>query len=431
MPINRILATALLLFFYCSLTPPATLGQAADDQSNPNIQAMLDQVDPGTIYNLSGNLSGEWPVIINGEAYIIPTRYALSGEPIQKATQYLYQYYQDLGLDVSLHNFKYGEQMLSNVVAEKQGTVFPERIYMITSHFDDVSGTPGVDDNGSGTVAVMMAASILNQYEFGCTLRFVNFNAEEFGMVGSEHFARQAYCARENIRGVINLDMIAWNSSGSPPEFDLHALPSVPGSMEIADVFQEIVHTYGVNLIPTMGSPFISASDHASFLRFGFPAILASEDGNDFNPFYHSFGDDLDSISDFEYYTEAVKASLGTLAHMGCLVEDGWGILEGVVTENSSKTPIPNASISVNNPDWDYTFNTYTDDEGHYQLSVLEGWHNLTADGIGYAATDYEGVYITKDQSLSINLELELTSEMAIYLPLSTSSPLDPLPGCP
>ncbi len=105
MLINRSLATALLLLFYFSLTPPAAPGQAADDQSNPNIQAMLDQVDPGTIYNLSGNLSGEWPVTINGEAYTILTRYALSGEPIQKATQYLYQYYQDLGLDVSLHNF--------------------------------------------------------------------------------------------------------------------------------------------------------------------------------------------------------------------------------------------------------------------------------------------------------------------------------------
>ena len=368
MPIKRSLALALLLLLYFSLTPSAAPGQAAEDQSNPNIQAMLSQVDPGIIYNLSGNLSGERPVTINGEAYTIPTRYALSGEPIEKATQYLYQYYQDLGLDVSLHQFQYGGQMLSNVLAEKPGTVFPERIYMITSHFDSVNGTPGMDDNASGTVAVMMAASILNQYEFGCTLRFANFNAEEFGMVGSEHYARQAYCAGEDLRGVINLDMIAWNTSGSPPEFDLHALPSVPGSMELAEDFQEVIQTYELNLIPTLGNPFISVSDHASFLRFGFPAILASEDGNDFNPFYHSPDDDLESIKDFEYYTEAVKASLGTFAHMGCLVENGWGIIEGVVAEKSSKTPIPNASISLNNPDWDYSFNTYTDEEGYYQF---------------------------------------------------------------
>ena len=425
------MALALLLLLYFSFTPPAAPGKAAEDQSNPNIQAMLDQVDPGIIYNLSGNLSGEWPVTIDGETYTIPTRYALSGEPIQKTTQYLYQYYQDLGLDVSLHQFQYGGQLLSNVLAEKTGTVFPERIFMITSHFDAVYGTPGMDDNGSGTVGVMIAASILNQYEFGCTLRFANFNAEEFGMVGSEHYAHQSYCAREDLRGVINLDMIAWNTSGSTPEFDLHALPSVPGSMEIAEVFQDIVQTYGLNLIPTMGNPFISASDHASFLRFGFPAILASEDGNDFNPYYHSSGDNLDSIPDFEYYTEAVKASLGTLAQMGCLVENGWGIIEGVVAEKSSKTPIPNASISLNNPDWDYSFNTYTDEEGYYQLSILEGWHNLTVDGIGYTAANYAGLYITNGQSLNINIELEPNNEKTIFLPLSISSPHDPLPGCP
>ncbi|MES0360345.1 MAG: M28 family peptidase [Anaerolineales bacterium] len=431
MPIKRTMALALLLLLYFSLTPPAAPGQAAEDQSNPNIQAMLDQVDPGIIKNLSRNLSGEWPVAINGEAYTIPTRYALSGEPIQKTTQYLFQYYQDLGLDVSLNQFNYGGQVLSNVIAEKRGTVFPERIFMITSHFDAVNGTPGMDDNGSGTVAVMMAASILNQYEFGCTLRFANFNAEEFGMVGSEHYAHQSYCAGEDLRGVINLDMIAWNTPDSPTEFDLHALPSVPGSMEIAEVFQDIVQTYGLNLIPTMGNPFISASDHASFLRFGFPAILASEDGNDFNPYYHKVGDNLDNLPDFEYYTEAVKASLGTLAHIGCLVEDGWGTIEGVVTENNSMTPIPNTSISLNNPDWDYTFGTYTDEEGYYQLSVLEGWHNLTADGIGYTAANYAGLYITNGQSLNINIELEPTNEKTIYLPLSISSPHDPLPGCP
>jgi hypothetical protein len=230
---------------------------------------------------------------------------------------------------------------------------------------------------------------------------------------------------------VINLDMIAWNTSGSTPEFDLHALPSVPGSMEIAEVFQDIVQTYGLNLIPTMGNPFISASDHASFLRFGFPAILASEDGNDFNPYYHSSGDSLYNIPDFEYYNETIKASLGTLAQMGCLVENGWGIIEGVVAEKSSKTPIPNASISLNNPDWDYSFNTYTDEEGYYQLSILEGWHNLTVDGIGYTAANYAGLYITNGQSLNINIELEPNNEKTIFLPLSISSPHDPLPGCP
>ena len=431
MLINRALATALLLLFYISLSRPATLGQAADDQSNPIIQAMLDQVDPETIYDLSGDLSGEWPVTISDEAYTILTRYALSGEPIQKTTQYLYQYYQDLGLDVTLHNFEYGEHMLSNVIAEKRGTVFPDRIYLITSHFDDVYGTPGVDDDGSGTVAVMMAASILNQYEFGCTLRFANFNAEELGMVGSDHYARQAYCEGEDLRGVINLDMIAWNTAGSPPEFDLHAVPSVPGSAEIAESFQEVVQTYGLNLTPTMGDPFISASDHASFLRLGFPAILASEDGKDFNPYYHSSGDNLDNLPDFEYYTEAVKASLGTLASMGCLVENGWGIIEGVVTEKSTNTPIPNAMISLTNPDWGYSFDTYTDEVGYYQLSVLEGWHNLTADGIGYAAANYAGIFSTRDQSLSINIELAPTNEMVIYLPISVSSPPDPLPDCP
>jgi hypothetical protein len=427
---NRVLATALLMLIFFGLIPPAHVGRAADQQFNPGIQAILDQVDPDTLYDLSGGLSGEWPVMINGEAYPLLTRYALSGDPIQKATQYLYQYYQDLGLDVSLQNFEYGGEVLSNVIAEKRGTIFPDRIYLITSHFDDVPGTPGVDDDGSGTVAVMVAASILNQYEFGCTLRFANFNVEELGLIGSDQYARQAYCAGEDLRGVINLDMIAWNTAGSLPEFDLHAVSTVPGSMEIAESFQEVVQTYGLDLIPTLGNPFISASDHASFLKLGFPAILASEDGADFNPYYHSSGDNLDNLPDFEYFTEAVKASLGTFASIGCLVEEGWGTIEGVVTEKISNLAIANAIISITNPNWDYTFTTHTDEEGYYQLSVLEDWHDITVDGIGYAAAAQTGIYSIRDQSLTINFELDKANETAIYLPLSGSSRLKPT-GCP
>jgi len=436
MPSNRFKAVVLLLLF-CTfiLIQASNHGQASSDSSetffNPQIQAMLDQVDPGTIYTLTGDLSGEWPVPINDQTYTISTRYALSGEPIEKAAQYLYQHYQDLGLNTSFQNFTYRGQMLSNVVAEKPGTVFPERVYLITSHYDDVPSTPGADDNASGTVGVMVAASILDQFEFGCTLRFANFSAEEFGMIGSADYARQSYCAGEDLRAVINLDMIAWNTSASSPEMDLHALSSIPGSMEIADVFQDVVSTYSLNLTPTLAVPVTSSSDHSSFWRKGYPAILVSEDSDDFNPYYHSADDRLDNLQDFNYYTEMIKASLATLAHMGCLVENGWGTVTGRVTDNDTKEPITGAAISLYNPQWDYTFSTRSDSNGDYQISALDGWHDIYADGIGYALVTYSGLYVTGDQALNFDLGLEAISETATFIPLIGNGNQNSPPGCP
>jgi hypothetical protein len=434
-PLKRILLIVILMgFLSLSLTPlRATYAHVDKTIPNPLVQSMLEQVDPNRIYTLTGDLSGEWPVMIGSEPYTIVTRYAFSGEPINNAAHYLNQYYQDLGLDASLQEFTWSNHLLSNVVAEIPGTIFPGRVYLITSHYDNLPSTPpapGADDNASGAVAVMAAADILSQYEFGCTLRFVNFTAEEHGLVGSDYYAHQAYCAGEDIRGVLNLDMIGWNTLGSSPEMDLYAHPNVSGSSQIADLFHEVVANYGLNLIPTYGSPLISASDHASFWRYGFPAILAIEDLNDFNPYYHTQLDRLANLPDLDYYTEMVKASLGTFAHMGCLVETRWGTLTGQVIDTSTHSPIIGAIVSINNPQWGYTFTTTTDNQGNYAISALDGWHDLSVDGIGYVLSTFTEVYITPDQTLTLNLELEPTNEVAIYLPL-TANAMPILPGCP
>jgi hypothetical protein len=433
---NRLVVMVVILAI-CLLTP-STLGLASPSQSetsyNPLIQSMLDQVDQAVVYTQVGNLSGEWPVTIDNQPFTLNTRHALSGEPNQKATQYLNQYYQSLGLDTAYQSFTFQGLQLSNVVAQKTGTVFPERIFMITSHFDDVPVTPpapGADDNASGTVGVMLAASILNQYEFGCTLRFVNFNAEEYGMIGSKDYVQQSYCAGEDIRGVLNLDMVAWNSPQSAPEMDLHALSTIPESSAIANLFQEVVTAYGLQITPSLAEPIITGSDHFSFWRLGYPSILVTEDMDDFNPNYHSADDRLDTLQDFDYFTEMIKASLGTLAEMGCLVENGWGTVNGIVSDQINHLPIANASVSLANPEWGYTFTTRTDQNGSYQISGLQGMHTLSVDGNGYAAATYPGVMITHDKSLILDLELEPIYESIIYLPLSANLRNTPLPGCP
>jgi hypothetical protein len=277
----------------------------------------------------------------------------------------------------------------------------------------------------------MLAARILSQYDFGCTLRFVNFAAEEQGLHGSSAYTHQAYCEQQDQRGVINLDMIAWNTPQSLPEVDLHGKSSITGSVELAELFKQVVDTYDLHLHPTLASRPTYASDHANFWAFDIPAILVSEDFSDFNPNYHSQNDSLDNIPDLAYYTEMVKASLATLAHMGCLVEDGWGRLTGVVTNNETNDPIEGAQVFLHNPIWGYTFRTATSEDGTFSLSALAGEHALEVDGLQFAPSNPLTITILPGETSSQELSLSPSREQLYLLPFVGNQTTAPLPGCP
>jgi hypothetical protein len=100
------------------------------------------------------------------------------------------------------------------------------------------------------------------------------------------------------------------------------------------------------------------------------------------------------------------------------------------VTDRTTQLPIPGAAVSLSNPEWGYTFDTRTDQGGYYQFSALQGWHNLTADEFGYRV-DSSQVFITQNQSLTVNLELMPANETVMYLPLAGNGFPIPQSGCP
>jgi hypothetical protein len=292
---------------------------AAALTADPLIQQLVDSVDSATVYQYTGGLSGEWPVTVGGSSYLIATRHTYSGTSIQKATQFAGEHLAALGLDVEYHYWS--DPTYPNVIGELPGVGSPDSIVIICAHIDDMpSGSlaPGADDNASGSVAVLVAADILSQYDWHYTIRFALWTGEEQGLLGSHAYALRSYNLGEDIVGVLNLDMIAYNTIGSVRDIDLHANQSVPGTLVLADLFDDAVDAYGISLIPQIVPIGIGASDHASFTAYGYSAILGIEDLSDFNPRYHTTGDQL-QYADMGYYVEFVKASVATVAHMAGL----------------------------------------------------------------------------------------------------------------
>ncbi len=342
-------------------------------QPDPLVQAMMDQVSATVVYSYTGGLSGEWPVLVGGAPYTITTRHTDSGVPVQKATQYVGERLAARGLNVEYHTWRTGKP--PNVIGERPGLTHPENIYIICAHLDDMPSAPpapGADDNASGAVAVLIAADILTQYQWGCTLRFAFWTGEEQGLQGSAAYAQRCYNRGENILGVINLDMIAWNTPASSPDMDLHAKSSIPATLALAQLFADVIDAYDLNLIPEIIANGTGASDQASFWSYGYTAILGIEDYypgyHDFNPRYHTANDRLQYL-DMAYYTDFVKAALATFVHLsGCLITNPCEPVSAVTLTAPANGPFfagaPvqfSADIAPDDATRPYTYTIYVD----------------------------------------------------------------------
>lgn len=298
-------------------------GQFSAVTFNPTVSEIINKVQQNTLFNYVGGLSGEQAVVIGGSNYTIRSRYTKSGEPITKATQYAYEFLEKLGLTVSYHDWQTWSSSCRNVIANKTGTGSPKEIVLVTAHFDSVpssaTNSPGADDNGSGSVGLLLAAEILSQYQFDRTVRFALFTGEEQGLLGSGAYATKVSQDGDNIVAVYNMDMISWDSTGEPT-LRLHTRTTsnsgYAADKAIATVFTDVVSTYKISLAPILDPDGITASDHSSFWRKGYAGILSIEDdADDFCQHYHTSSDKRSTLN-MTYFTNYVKAIVGTIAHL-------------------------------------------------------------------------------------------------------------------
>jgi Zn-dependent M28 family amino/carboxypeptidase len=76
---------------------------------------------------------------------------------------------------------------------------------IVGSHYDSVSTTPGADDNASGCAMNLLLARQLASVQLYHTIRYVFFDGEEHGLVGSSYYARNM---KEHCDFMVNFDMV-------------------------------------------------------------------------------------------------------------------------------------------------------------------------------------------------------------------------------
>ena len=181
-------------------------------------QSIANLVKIDSLKKYVRELSGDLPVTINGVTSYIKSRNTFNPHTnISDAAEYIKSKFKSFGFSPIEQSFTAEGYSAKNIIAIQEGSKYPDREFIICAHYDsmpEVGLAPGADDNASGTSCVIEAARIFSQSSPEYTVKFVAFSGEEQGLYGSYYYVNQALEKKETILGVINLDMIAWNSTG-------------------------------------------------------------------------------------------------------------------------------------------------------------------------------------------------------------------------
>ncbi|MEW6702139.1 MAG: M28 family peptidase, partial [Bacteroidota bacterium] len=211
----------------------------------------------------------------------------------------------------------YTQEFLStgeNIYAVQTGVSKPNQHIIVCAHYDTMpvgNFSPGADDDGSGTVAVLEAARILSKYKFDYTIIYALWDREEQGLQGSNYYAQLARSRNDSIVAVINLDMLGWDGNNDDST-KIHTR-DIANSNKIADDIFAVNNLYAIGLKTSKINPGTTRSDHASFWKYNYSAVLLIESFNDFNPFYHTSSDNIQNINK-NFFEKNAKLGIGSLA---------------------------------------------------------------------------------------------------------------------
>ena len=224
------------------------------------------------------------------------------------ASNYLFETYKSFGYEPELQWFDQRTAVdgrTANVIATLKGTVNPELIYVVSSHYDSVAAGPGADDDSTGTSALLETARLLAGHPQPATIIFASFTGEEAGLLGSREFVRRAVADKKQVVGALNNDMVGW---ANDYRLDNTIRYSNPG---IRDV-QHAAAMQFTNLI-TYDALYYKGTDAAAYYEaygdivggIGSYPVLG-------NPHYHQPHDFLETIN-HQLVTEVAKTTAATL----------------------------------------------------------------------------------------------------------------------
>jgi hypothetical protein len=222
-----------------------------------------------------------------------------------KAIEYYETQLRAIGYEPELQWFEARGVRTANIIARLPGTVDPDLVYVVSSHFDSVERGPGADDDSSGATALLEAARALAGHPQARTIEFAFFTGEEAGLLGSREYVRLAIEGGKRIIGALNNDMVGYRNDNRLDNTIRYSNAGIRDLQHAAAfLFTDLI---------TYDAKYYRSTDAAAYYEaygdivggIGSYPILG-------NPHYHQTHDVLETI-DQQLVAEVSKTTVATL----------------------------------------------------------------------------------------------------------------------
>lgn len=356
-----------IIWHYDSLSTSiydARIGIYASDNQPVDIQTLVNQVDS---VKLRDNLT-----FIEGVRH-----YTAGPAKLNAIRDSIETIFNRNGLTTERQSFNYSSTQGYNIVGRKAGMMDESVTYIVCGHYDGVPGSPAADDNGSAVAGYLEILRILSSCHFKHSIRFIGFDFEEMGMIGSQRYVQNSIPAYDNLQGVLNFEMIGYydqtpNTQTLPTGFNLlfpQQYQAVVGdssrgnfllvcgnqnSGSLTTQFVSAAAQYVFDLrvisldVPGNGQsvPDLRRSDHAPFWDAGKKALMLTDGAETRNYHYHSPADSIGTLN-FTFMSRVVKATLATLATLAVPISAGFDTFNLNVLSISDHEPLAAGSLAI------------------------------------------------------------------------------------
>jgi Zn-dependent M28 family amino/carboxypeptidase len=235
-----------------------------------------------------------------------------------------------------------------------------DNVVMAGAHLDSVTAGPGINDNGSGSAALLETAIQMRKVKPRNKVRFAWWSAEESGLVGATRWVQSLTAAQGNaIALYLNFDMIGSpnfvrfvydgdNSTGTGSIPAGCQARCTSGSGVIEKVFTGYFDSVDLASAPT---PFNGRSDYGPFIGANIPsgglftgaenpktaqeaAIYGGIAGQPYDPCYHAACDTYENNSDV-----GLDQMSDALAHSVIVFAQNTSLVNGVKGKGNFKRP--------------------------------------------------------------------------------------------
>ncbi|WP_395243491.1 M28 family metallopeptidase [Agromyces sp. MMS24-K17] len=267
-----------------------------------------------------------------------------------------------------------------NIIAELPG-VNDDNVVMAGAHLDSVLRGPGINDNGSGSAALLDVAERIAKVKPQNTLRFAWWGAEEAGLLGSRAYVAELATLPgelDRIALYLNFDMVAspnhvfmvydGDESGFPAP---DGVPIPDGSIAIENLFESYYTWIGQ---PYDDAQFSGRSDYQAFIQNGIPSgglftgaegiktaaeadIWGGVAGAQYDPCYHQRCDDIDNLNldAFDVNVDAIALAVLAYAYDTSSVNGVAGVrVPGGLSLPAPAGPVETAAVGGGGLDHDH-----------------------------------------------------------------------------